>query len=159
MRPADLQSYLHDHIPLSSSMRVSVLALEPDQVVLSAPLAPNINHRGTVLGGSASALAILAGWSLVHARLEDAGVSCRIVIQRNSVEYNAAMLGTFTATAALIDPADWDRFTRVLGRRGRARISVVCVIESEGTVCGSFEGTFVAIDTVSTQRESASDRA
>ena len=97
MNSAELESYLHAHIPLSSAMGVTVRSANDEAVVLHAPLGPNINHRDTVFGGSASALAILAGWSLVHLRLTKEGVSPRIVIQRNTVEYNAPMLGDFDA--------------------------------------------------------------
>lgn len=69
MNPADLEHYLHDHIPLSKAMAVSVASVAPHEVVLRAPLAPNINHRDTVFGGSASAVAILAAWSLLNTRL------------------------------------------------------------------------------------------
>ena len=72
--PAQLQLYLHQHIPLSAAMQVRVLAATPDEVLLQAPLAPNINHRETVFGGSASALAILAAWSLVHTRMRAQGL-------------------------------------------------------------------------------------
>lgn len=146
MQRADLESYLHTHIPLFAAMGVTVSALDADGVVLSAPLGPNINHRGTVFGGSVSALAILAGWSLVHARLSDAGLACRIVIQRNSVEYGEPMLDGFTARSRLTDPEAWQRFLLTLERRGRARVSVSCTLESAGLACGSFEGTFAAID-------------
>jgi thioesterase domain-containing protein len=147
MRASELESYLHAHIPLSSAMGVTVSALDSDSVALSAPLGPNINHRDTVFGGSASALAILAGWSLVHVRLAGAGIGCRIVIQRNCVEYDAPMLGTFTARSRLSDADQWERFIRVLERRGRARVQITCSLESEDSVSGSFDGTFVAIDT------------
>lgn len=69
----ELQQYLHEHIPLSRAMQVSVVRAAQEGVVLSAPLAPNINHQETVFGGSASALAILAAWSLVHVRLQASG--------------------------------------------------------------------------------------
>ena len=47
-------------MPLSQAMQVTVVEASFQQVVLTAPLAPNINHRETVFGGSASAVAILA---------------------------------------------------------------------------------------------------
>jgi thioesterase domain-containing protein len=56
----EVERYLHAHIPLSRAMAVEVQAATPVCVRLCAPLAPNINHRETVFGGSASAVAILA---------------------------------------------------------------------------------------------------
>lgn len=145
MEAAELERYLHEHIPLSAAMEAGVVELQPDAVVLRAPLKPNINHRETVFGGSASALAILAAWSLVHVRLRLAGVSARLVIQRNSVDYERALTGDFTARAALASPADWPRFLRTLSRRGRARIEVGAVLEQDGVPTGRFVGTFVAL--------------
>lgn len=63
MSPGKLQQYLHDHIPLSKAMQITVERISPESVTLSAPLAPNINHRDTLFGGSASTAAILAAWS------------------------------------------------------------------------------------------------
>jgi thioesterase domain-containing protein len=145
VQPTELTSYLHDHIPLSAAMGANALAVDADEVLLEAPLAPNINHRDTVFGGSASALAILAAWSLVHVRLASAGHTCRLVIQRNTMEYSAPVPRTFCARARLSDPDAWERFVVTLERRGRARIAVRCILQSEGTECGGFEGTFVAI--------------
>ena len=54
MTPQTLQRYLHERIPLARAMEVEVRALASDGVELGAPLAPNINHRDTVFGGSAS---------------------------------------------------------------------------------------------------------
>jgi len=34
--PRDLEQYLHEHIPLSKAMQVTVIARDPDRVVLSA---------------------------------------------------------------------------------------------------------------------------
>ena len=68
-------------------MEVTVVEASPHQVVLSAPLAPNINHRDTVFGGSASAVAILAAWSMLHLRLSAEGLGSRLVIQRNTMDY------------------------------------------------------------------------
>ena len=80
MRPGELAQYIHEHIPLSKAMAVSVVAVEDDAITLQAPLEPNLNHRQTVFGGSASALAILASWALLHVRLQAAGIADRLVI-------------------------------------------------------------------------------
>ncbi len=65
MTPAELEAYLHQTIPLSRAMAVSVIELNPESVVLGAPLAPNVNVHETAFGGSAAALALLAAWSLL----------------------------------------------------------------------------------------------
>jgi len=141
----ELQAYLHAHIPLSHAMQVSVLDITADSVLLAAPLAPNINHRETVFGGSASALAILSAWALLHTRLRDAGVASRLVIQRNTMDYELPIVGDFTARSSLADPDAWPQFTRMLSRRGKARMEVRAVLECAGQVVGRLSGEFVAL--------------
>jgi thioesterase domain-containing protein len=141
----DLERYLHEHIPLSKAMQVSVVSIQTDGVTLRAPLAPNINHRGTVFGGSASALAILAGWSLLHTRLEGAGLSSRLVVQRNTVNYDLPIAGPFTARSFIQTPAAWESFMLMLRRKGRARLTISCILDYDGQRAGRFEGEFVAL--------------
>jgi thioesterase domain-containing protein len=145
MTPSELETYLHDHIPLTLAMQVRVLSVEPGAVVLGAPLAPNINHRETVFGGSACALAILAAWSLVHVRLAADGLAPRLVIQRNTMDYDLPIEGDFTARSSLAPGVDWARFTRMLARKGLARIALRSVLSFEGRLAGRFEGEFVAL--------------
>ncbi|WP_284620137.1 YiiD C-terminal domain-containing protein [Aquabacterium humicola] len=145
MIPDDLQRYLHEHIPLSRAMDVSVLHASPERILLQAPLAPNINHRETAFGGSLSALAILSAWSLLHVRLAAAGPVPRLVIQRNAMHYEAAVLGDFTAEALAPDPAAWSSFIRMLDRKGKARIAVASTVRTGDAVAGRFDGEFVAL--------------
>jgi len=140
-----LQSYLHEHIPLSLAMQVSVLEISPGHVVLQAPLAPNVNHRNTVFGGSVAAVAILAAWSLVHTRLAAQGVSARVVIQRNTMEYDRPIAGDFTARAELSGESGWNAFVTTLRRRGKARIAVPATLRAGLQPVGSLHGTFVAL--------------
>lgn len=143
--PAALEAYLHEHIPLTRAMQASVVALTPDHAELAAPLAPNINHRDTVFGGSAAALATLAAWSLLHARLAAARLPCRLVIQHNVMHYDQPIPDTFGAIARLADPADWARFERTLRRHGRARITARAELHCRGATVARFEGDFVAV--------------
>ena len=145
MEPHELARYIHEHIPLSKAIGVSVLAIEADAVTLQAPLEPNLNHQQTVFGGSASALAILASWALLHVRLQSAGIAARLVIQRNVMEYQSPILGQFTARSTLEHPEGWKPFTDMLARRGKARITVLAVLEHLGRVAGRFSGQFVAL--------------
>ena len=145
MQPAELAQYIHAHIPLSRTMGVSVLTVGDDAVTLQAPLEPNLNHRQTVFGGSASALAILASWALLHVRLQSEGVADRLVIQRNVMEYLHPIHGQFTARSMLEHSDAWKPFTDTLARRGKARITVLAVLEHMGRVAGRFSGQFVAL--------------
>ncbi len=144
MTAAELETYLHDHIPLSRAMAVHVASISETEVVLGAPLAPNINHRDTVFGGSAAAVATLAAWSLLHLRLTAAQIPSRVVIQHSTMDYVAPMASEFTAAATLDPTADWKGFIRLLERRGRARIAVGAELICQGQRGGLFRGDFVA---------------
>lgn len=145
MSPQELEAYLHQHIPLSRAMGVRVVAVDEQAVVLAAPLEPNINHRETVFGGSASAVAMLSAWSLVHTRLRRLDAPATLVIQRNTMEYKRPITGAFQARALLDEPEAWDAFARTLARKGRARIQVRALLESAGQLVGEFTGEFVAL--------------
>lgn len=144
MSPNDLQDYLHQHIPLSRAMAVSVAEASLQRVVLSAPLAPNINHRETVFGGSASAVAILAAWSMLHMKLSAQNLGSRLVIQRNTMEYAAPIDGTFTAVAEAPSEQAWRAFVRVFERKGLGRIEQASVLMYHGQPAGRLTGEFVA---------------
>ncbi len=125
-------------------MQVSVLRCDSDEVTLQAPLAPNINHQETVFGGSASAVAILAGWSLLHVRLAPSNLRHQLVIQRNTMHYDSPIRGPFTASAGVPDPGDWDAFLRTLERRHRARLAITCTLDSDGIRVGRLLADYVA---------------
>lgn len=140
-----LERYLHKHIPLSAAMQVTVQSLTAKSLTLQAPLAPNINHQETVFGGSASTLAILSAWSLLHSRLAQEGIASQLVIQRNEIAYLKPMTEDFTATAELVDEQDWTRFLKMLRRKGKARIRVAAVLYSGQLLAGKFSGEYVAL--------------
>jgi thioesterase domain-containing protein len=142
-----LQKYLYEHIPLSKAMGVEVLEATRNGVKLSAPLSPNINHRETVFGGSASAVAILSAWSLLYLRLKQENMDSRIVIQRSTVTYEHPITDTFTASSVIRDPAAWLKFVDALRRKNRARAIVHSTLHCNDRRVGEFEGEFVALDT------------
>ncbi len=149
VNPRELEAYLHEHIPLSLAMQVCVVEASPERIVLGAPLAPNINHRETVFGGSAAALAILSAWALLHTKLAASGFKSTLVIQRNTMSYEKPITGSFTATASAPRTEEWQSFTRMLQRKGRGRITVSSVLKYEEHAAGHFAGEFVALGAIS----------
>ena len=121
-----------------------MLSVAPDGVILRAPIKPNINHHESVFGGSASALAILAAWSLLHVRLKSEGLNCQLVIQRNSMAYLQPILGEFTARSFIPETSDWQRFIHIIKRNRKARFRVDSDLVYLGRIAGQFTGDFVA---------------
>ncbi|RPI16000.1 MAG: thioesterase [Lysobacterales bacterium] len=145
MTPAELEAYLRERIPLSRALAVEVIEAGPGRVVVAAPLEPNVNHRETVFGGSAYAVAVLAAWSVVLLRLRADGLEGRIVIRRGAMDYERPIAARFRAVASAPAAAEWRRLTAALARGRPARVAVSATLECAGTGAGRFDGEFVVL--------------
>ena len=145
LNPQTVRAYLYEHIPLSETMQVEVKEVESNRVILAAPLLPNINHRSTVFGGSASTLAILSGWTLINFRLQHEGFTSRLVIQKNTMSYDKPITSDFEAVCCLTKAEIWDRFSRILRRKQKSRITVNSWLRCDGERVGEFTGVYVAL--------------
>ena len=139
-----ITEYVHQQIPITAQLGARVERYDGDSVTLAAPLAPNLNHQATAFGGSLSALAILAGWVLVHLQLRDQGVAARVLIQRSAVEFVAPLDGDLVATAMLPPAPAWHRFLATLARHRSARVTVPSSVASGARVGARHEGVYVA---------------
>ena len=140
-----VEEYLHNHIPISKAMGITVVNIEPNMLVLKAPITLNINHRETVFGGSASAVAILSAWSLIHTKLLEEGIQSRLVIQKNTMQYIKPIENDFTATCTIDDSKVWERFIKILKRKGISRINLKAFLTCKDEVVADFTGDYVAI--------------
>lgn len=145
--PRDLQAYLRQHMPLADAMDVRVevddgCELEP---VLIGPLEPNRNHGHTFFGGSTAVLVTLAGWAAVHLRMLEEEIPGHLVIQRSDIEYVAPIEGELRARALPPDPSAWDRFRRMMRRRGKGRITIDVIEHGVAESGVRFSGDFVAL--------------
>lgn len=140
-----IRAYLYEQIPLSKAMEVEVIKATNKLVILAAPIKPNINHRSTVFGGSASALAILSAWSLINFRLQNERLSARLVIQKNTISYEKPILKDFEAICSLNETETWARFIKTLQRKKKSRIAVNASIQCQGERVSEFNGVFVAL--------------
>lgn len=143
--PAELQDYLTTHIPLSAAMQVRVAIADTLQVELRAPLAANINHRGTVFGGSMSAIATLACWSALWMRTRDWTPAPHLVVRRSKIDYDHPALGEIRAIARIPPELDWDAITRRYAEWQRTRIMLDANVISGSLAAAHFSGEFVAL--------------
>src|SRR5256885_14028437 len=93
--PAAIEAYLRKHIPISAALGVRVRACDARGATVTAPLAPNLNHRGTVFGGSASAAAIFAAWGWLHLAVRARRQPPRGGVPQNTVDHLAPLPGDF----------------------------------------------------------------
>lgn len=140
-----LQSILREQIPLAREMDAVVRSWGAHGLEIEAPLAPNLNHHGTFFGGSAAALGILAGWSLVHLLTLDAGLDVDIVIQRSEIRYAAPAPGAVVAHARAPDAALWDRFLSRFSRANRARLPLEVRLRCESVEVAQLEAAYAVL--------------
>lgn len=145
MNAAELQRYLHRHIPISDAMGITVTTASAAVVELRAALAPNLNHRSTAFGGSVASLAVLAAWSVVRVGLDGITPVPQIVVQRTSIEYAAPVVSDFDAVCRRPPEEVWQRFMQALTRRGRGRLRLAVDIRCAGEPVGHLTGEFVAM--------------
>lgn len=142
-----LEDYLLKHIPISSAMGIEVDKASLSQIVLKAPFSNNINHKKTVFGGSLHAVATLACWSLLHVNLVHLSDNVQIVISSSEVEYLAPVVSDFKAECHMPDAVEWDRFIKMLKKKGKSRLKLTAKIFQKEQLCVDYSGIFVAIKT------------
>jgi thioesterase domain-containing protein len=142
MTPIELQAYLHQKIPVAAFMQIAVSVLREDQVELSAPLEPSLNVHGTLFGGSAASLALLAAWALAHLRTQAIGLHAPLLVRRHEMQYLRPVIGRVAATAYFSTDSAWPRFVEQLQSQGRGRLSALATVSSQGVVCGELTAEF-----------------
>jgi|TARA_B100000959_G_scaffold273210_1_gene323488 thioesterase domain-containing protein len=140
-----VQDYLLEKIPLARQMEARVITCDDTGVRLAAPLAPNINHRGTVFGGSASAVAMLCGWALVHARIADLPFDTGLVIRRQQMEFDHPIDGDFQAWCAMPEREVLQRFDTDLADQGKSRVELAVQLHVGERCAATFTGVYVAL--------------
>lgn len=143
----ELQTVLAHEIPVSEALGIRPLRYDGTELVLSAPLAPNLNHKQTAFGGSLYCAAVLAGWGLLHLflrrRLERDHPRTHIVIQQASIDYRHPVDDDFVAVCRWPAHLDDERLLRMLARRGRARAELDVYIGSDNDPAVTFSGRYV----------------
>jgi len=143
----DFERSLLADIPLTRAMQLSLRTYRDDELVLAAPLAPNVNDKGCAFGGSLGSLLTLAGWGLIVLQLSALGRDCDVYVQDSSVRYLAPVWTDFVARARLAEGETWAAFADTLAGRGRARLRVACAVTlADGSDACSLNARFVAIE-------------
>lgn len=139
----ETEKFLHEQIPITRTMGVTVESCSEERLVLSAPLEVNHNHLGTAFGGSLASVAVLAGYSMLWVKLGNR--NCHIVIRDSKVRYLHPVQGDIRAVCRMPEPATWSAFMKRFHERGKARIRLKVFIEEDGRSCVEFDGEYVAI--------------
>jgi len=144
----ELEQEILTDIPITRTMQLHIAQADGEQIVLAAPLAPNVNDKGCAFGGSLASVLTLAGWALLVLRLRAAGEDCDVYVQDSQLKYLAPVWGDFRATARLAEGESWEAFFSALSSRGKGRLRVVADVPgADGTPATTLEARFVALRT------------
>ncbi len=137
-----LERTLHDEIPLSQAIGIRVAGYDGARLQLSAPLAPNINHKCTAFGGSLYSLAVLCGWGLLYLKLEEVQLQKHIVIQDADIRYLLPVDQDMLAECSL-EAGKFQTFLRTLEKHGKARLALEVAVKCSDQVAVTFSGRYV----------------
>lgn len=138
-----LQRALHELIPLSRAMQLSVVELGPDALTLTAPLAANHNHAGTGFAGSVYSLASLAGWALLRVVVEREHMQARLVLGEGRIRYHRPAGEELRARVEL-SQSEQARVIEQLRQGKTARLRLRIDIPGADDPAATFEGTYFA---------------
>lgn len=139
-----LQTRITSEFALARHIGIVVERADDTGIVLSAPLVPNANYKGTAFGGSLFAVAVLTGWSWITRYLDAAHIEADAVIQESSIRYVVPVQGALRATLAPPDTAAIEKFRKMLQRSGRGRIRLDVQLHQGPALATVFEGVFAA---------------
>ena len=140
-----LRVYTRELVPLAA-MQVRVTGYDGLRLHMDAPLAVNMNDKGSAFGGSMTSLMTYAGWGLVTLQLHQAGLRADVFVADSTVRYKKPLYADRHAEAELAPEESWAPFLGTLVQRGRARIQLQARIAGpEGEVMADLSGRYVAI--------------
>ncbi|MCF6318563.1 MAG: thioesterase domain-containing protein [Proteobacteria bacterium] len=122
-----LQDFLHQEIPLTKDMDLALLKFDGLTLQAKAPLKNNINDKGSVFGGSSSALMIIAAWSLIKLNCQDNEIQADIVIHKNETIWQKALYGDLTINTRFQNDPDFQQVKVLLDSKKHKRVT--CLIE------------------------------
>ena len=132
-------------IPLLTAMQLSLVGYQEGSLRLQAPLAPNINNKGTAFGGSIASICLFAGWAVATLAFEENGIdNTEIVVYRSDMVFERPARGTLSVEARL-HPVEFPYCLRRLqdGDQRRLRFNINVDLLHKDTRCAKMRGEYV----------------
>jgi len=129
----NLQAFLYREIPLTKDMGLEMREFSSELLLASAPLDENINDKGSVFGGSSSALMIITAWSLIKLNCQKHGITSDIVIHKNETTWNKALYDKPIIKASFKKEYNFNNIKAALKRSKLQRIECIIELQDEQT--------------------------
>jgi thioesterase domain-containing protein len=133
---------LQEQIPMTRFLSITFAELEPDRIVLSAPLEPSLNHRGVAFGPGVFTAISLAPWLLLVRRAWSLRLGVRILLRRSEFAIHRPIASAFRAECVALPPIAVDQ----LHAEGRLRLSATSHVRiDEGEPAASYTAHFTIL--------------
>ncbi len=140
------QQQLYKDIPLTRDMSMQITDFSNDILTVQAPLMNNINDKGSVFGGSSSALMIISAWSLIKLSCDRNFIEADIVIHKNETHWNKAMYQDLIIVASFIDGYNFTRIKEKIKKGRHQRIDCeIKLVNTENVIFSTMKAKYVII--------------
>ena len=144
MLQEQLQKKLHNEIPLTKVMDIRIDTYNKNELITKAPLAININDKGTAFGGSLNTMTIISAWSMCWLISQELGFDSKnIVIIENKSSFKAPVTKNIICNTQRPSDDEIKIVKEKLEKKGSASIKIFSKILEENKVCLDFEGYYV----------------
>lgn len=133
-------------MPPVRALALQIDAYDGQALVLRAPLAANVNDKGSAFGGSLASLLTLAAWGLTTLKLGEASLAADVYVQDSQLRYLRPLHDELRIEARIADGESWPAFLAAFAQRGKARALLVAEArDARSEAVTVFEGRYVAL--------------
>ena len=132
-------------IPLLDAMQLSFAGYDNLSLWMEAPLAPNINNKGTAFGGSIASICLFGGWAVATLGFQDAGIdNTEIVVYTSKMTFERPARGLLRVRA-WVEHGDFQACLERLqaGNTERIRFDVHVELFHNEERCATMQGVYV----------------
>jgi thioesterase domain-containing protein len=137
-----LQHIINNEIQPASAMQFNIRDYDGDTLRVSAPIAVNTNHHGTVFGGSQYAIAAVAGWALLRCKLHENELTGTIVVKSANMQYKLPVSDDFTIAVTLAEPHKLEESIQWYREKSSSNFKIKGLIEQHGKEAAVYEGVY-----------------
>lgn len=144
MNITQLEKKLHNEIPLTKLMELSIVSYDKNKLITKAPLNININDKGTAFGGSLSTMTTISAWSVALLLSKELGVdNSNIVIINCETNFKRPVTKDIICETVVPSKDEIQILKEKLHLKNSGSIKISSQIVEDNNVCVVFNGTYV----------------
>ncbi len=131
-----------EQIPLTGHLGLAITAYDGHCLRMDAPLAPNLNDKGTAFAGSIASLATFAGWALITLLVEERLGLAEVAVYRSEISYRRPIDGDFYALCRMPEETGLATFWQTLKQTGKGRLELAVIVSQGDEERVRFKGAY-----------------